>query len=142
MAVNALLHSNKPQQSSSSGLGGIASSLLGGSHSNSHSGGNSGSSSLVGSLAGSLLGGNKPYNQPQQQQQSSSNHSSSGMLGSLFGGHSSVSKAYRIHAQGIDLFAVQSARVRLLVYGLFKQRLQWSSSTDSIPAWRYTSRPI
>lgn len=73
MAINAMLNSGNKQnhqysnnyQGNSGGLGGIASSLLGGS---SHGSGHSSSSGL-GAL-GSLLGGsshNKPYGQPGQQ---------------------------------------------------------------------------
>ena len=92
MAMNAVLGGNKPhnqQQQHQSGLGGLAQQFLGGSHSN--TGGHGGSSGLVG-LAGSLLGGgSKPHNQ----QQSSGSHGSGGMLGSLLGGHGSVSRMVR-----------------------------------------------
>lgn len=68
MALNAVTggKQNKPQKQS--GIGGLASSLLGGqgSHGGGHQGGGGG---IAGQLMGSLLGGGKPHNQSQSSQQ-------------------------------------------------------------------------
>ncbi|KZF20595.1 hypothetical protein L228DRAFT_262528 [Xylona heveae TC161] len=95
LATNMIF--GKQNKQSHSGLGGLASSFLGGHGSqgssqqqSSHSGGG-----LVGQIAGSLLGGHKPHGQQQQQQQqqqtaSSTGHSQSnlmGIAGSILGGH-------------------------------------------------------
>ncbi|MCJ1254860.1 hypothetical protein MMC24_002676 [Lignoscripta atroalba] len=76
---------NKPQ--SSSGLGGIASSLLGGgSHGGgSHGGGSHGGGGIAGQLVGSLLGGGKPQNQQHTSQPSSGSGGFGGFGGSSSG---------------------------------------------------------
>ena len=82
---------HKPQNQS--GLGGIASSFLGGQGSQSGSG-SGGSSGLTGQLLGSLLGGSKPHNQQPSQQSgshgipSSGGQQQGGLMG-FFGGHGS-----------------------------------------------------
>lgn len=84
----------KPQNQS--GLGGLASSFLGGQGSHA-SGGSGGSGGLTGQLLGSLLGGGKPHNQQQSQQSGSHGIPSSGgpqqggLMGFLGGHGSSVS---------------------------------------------------
>lgn len=97
MAINMMLNSGnkqnqqKPNQypgGSGGGLGGIASSLLGGS---SHSGGGQGSSGGLGALGG-LLGGsshNKPYGQ--QGQQMSNQQYGGGAPGQHAGGSGGLS---------------------------------------------------
>ncbi len=87
---------HKPQNSS--GLGGLASSFLGGGSQGGHSGSGSGSGGgsgggfggLAGQLVGSLLDGGKP-SKPQQQQssQQSSSGQSGGLMGFLGGHHGS-----------------------------------------------------
>ncbi|KAK8191211.1 hypothetical protein IWZ00DRAFT_271937 [Phyllosticta capitalensis] len=77
----------------SSGIGGLASSFLGGSHGSSHgqssSGHSSGAGGLVGSLASGLLGGSKPHGQQQSHGSSSGSHQSGlgGVLGGILGGN-------------------------------------------------------
>lgn len=93
LAMNALTGGkHKPQKQS--GLGGLASSFLGGQ--GSHGGGGSGTGShggggssggfggLAGQLVGSFVGGGKP-NKPEQHQQSSQHSSSGGQHGGLMG---------------------------------------------------------
>ena len=106
MALNAVMggkQNNKP----SSGLGGLASSFLGGQGSHTgNTGGSSGSGGLAGQLVGSLLGGGKPHNQQQSSHSSgsfgssgtssSAQHQGGGLMGmasNFLGGHhgSSVS---------------------------------------------------
>ncbi|KAF2084399.1 hypothetical protein K490DRAFT_75916 [Saccharata proteae CBS 121410] len=103
-AMNMLMH--KQSGHNQSGLGGIASSFLGGgSHGGSQSQASGHSSSgLVGQLASGLLGSGKPHGQQQQQQQQqahgtgSSSHQQSGlggMLGGMLGGsHGSQNYGY------------------------------------------------
>ncbi len=81
---------NKPQNQS--GLGGLASSLLGGQ--GSHGGnGQGGSGGLAGQLVGGLLGGGKPHNQQSGQGQGqgqSGGHGQGGLMGmasGFLGGH-------------------------------------------------------
>ncbi|KAI9742449.1 MAG: hypothetical protein M1818_003983 [Claussenomyces sp. TS43310] len=79
-AMNQLLGSGKHSSNqNSSGLMGIAGSLLSGNSSNSGSqhNSNSGVTSIVGALAGSLLGGSKPNQTHSEQQQSQGNYTGS-----------------------------------------------------------------
>lgn len=83
MALNAVTggKQNKPQKQS--GIGGIASSLLGGQGSHG-GGGHQGGGGIAGQLMGSLLGGGKPHNQNQSSQQPGG---SGGHGGSTSGAH-------------------------------------------------------
>ncbi|KAF2156094.1 hypothetical protein K461DRAFT_291047 [Myriangium duriaei CBS 260.36] len=95
MAMNALLGGgNKPQGGQQSGLGGIASSLLGGGSSSHGNQGHGSSGGGLGQLAGSLLGGGS--NKPNQGGSSSGSKPSSGggLLGGLFGGHGQSHQNY------------------------------------------------
>ncbi|KAK8161430.1 hypothetical protein IWX90DRAFT_267847 [Phyllosticta citrichinensis] len=83
----------------SSGIGGLASSFLGGgshgsSHAQSSSSHNSGTGGLVGQLASGLLGGSKPHAQQQSHGNSTSSHQSglSGVLGGILGSSHSSSQ--------------------------------------------------
>ena len=103
-AITGGKHNNKPQ----SGLGGLASSFLGGqsSHGGGSGGHNGGSGGLTGKLVGSLLGGGKPHsNAPPGgsgvQGSSSSGHSQGGLMGmasGLLGGHGSSVRLIELHA--------------------------------------------
>lgn len=86
LAMNALTGGKKPQNQS--GLGGLASSFLGGSgsHGGSSSSGGGGLGHMAGQLVGSLFSDGKPNNQQQQQQQQQSSHQASGHGGSSSGG--------------------------------------------------------
>ena len=100
---------HKPQ--SQTGLGGFASSLLGGQGSHGSSG-HSGSGGLAGQLVGGLLGGGKPHNQQTAGQGQSGSHSQGGLMGmasGFLGGHhgSSVSTIHFLKglADGCQGFA-------------------------------------
>ena len=86
LAMNALTGGKKPQNQS--GLGGLASSFLGGSgsHGGGSSSGGGGLSHIAGQIVGSLFSDGKPNNQQQQQQQQQSSHQSDGYGGSSSGG--------------------------------------------------------
>ncbi|KAL8690423.1 MAG: hypothetical protein Q9218_004123 [Villophora microphyllina] len=96
LATNAMGGKHgKPQNQS--GLGGLASSFLGGQGSHGSSGHGGSGGGLAGQLIGGLLGGGKPHNQQQPQPSqhsttpggygSSSGGHQQGGLGSFFGGH-------------------------------------------------------
>lgn len=113
-AISGGKHNNHQNQS---GLGGLASSLLGGgsSHGGSGHGGNGG---LAGQLVSSFLGGNKPHNSQQQQQSgqhsggyggsTGSAHQQGGLMGMASGflggqGSSSVSRVASTCGHPADL---------------------------------------
>ncbi|KAL8867238.1 MAG: hypothetical protein Q9174_005792, partial [Haloplaca sp. 1 TL-2023] len=88
LATNAVSGKHgKPQNQS--GLGGLASSFLGGQGSHGSGGhGGGGSGGLAGQLIGGLLGGGKPHHQPQSSAgQHSGTSGGSGGYGSSSGGH-------------------------------------------------------
>lgn len=91
---------NKQKQS---GMGGLATSFLGGSHGSGGHGSGGGGGGIAGQLVGSLLSGGKPQKQNQPNQQSgaaggyggsSSGHGQPGLVGmasSFLGGHHGAS---------------------------------------------------
>ena len=91
-AITGGKQSNKPQ----SGLGGLASSFLGGqnhgsgSHGNTGQGTNSGGSGIAGQLLGSFLGGSTPHNQQAQASSGQFTGSSTGSQGHQQGQHSGI----------------------------------------------------
>lgn len=105
--ASSALGGKKPNKQNQSGLGGLASSFLGGGQ-GSHGGGSGGHGGsgggtgggtgggfggLAGQLAGSLLAGGKP-NKPQQQQSGGGHGGGGGLMGFLGGHHgSSVSNS-------------------------------------------------
>lgn len=125
MATSAI--SGKPNKNhNQSGLGGLASSLLGGqSHgSSSHGGGGGRGGGLAGQLIGGMLGGGKPHNQQQPQ---SSSHSGStagygqhsgghqqGGLGSFFGGHHGSSVCPNLQSHVCDMLLTLVPRIRTM----------------------------
>ena len=129
---------HKPQNQS--GLGGFASSLLGGqgSHGGSGQGGGGGSGGLAGQLVGGLLGGGKPHNQ-QSTSQASGGHGQGGLMGMasgfLGGHHSSSVSLVRLLKRLTDRFLGLKQQLRLLFYRPRdqQQRLLGRSSPCGLP---------
>lgn len=94
---------NKPQNQS--GLGGLASSFLGGQGSHGGGGHGSGGGGLAGQLVGSFLGGGKPHDQQPSSQGSgghggsSGGHGQGGLMGlasGFLGGHHGTSVRWNV----------------------------------------------
>lgn len=87
MAMNAVTGGKQSKPQKQSGLGGIASSLLGGQGSHGSGGHQGGGGGLAGQLVGSLLGGGKPHNQDHSSQHSGGSGGYSGSGGASSGTH-------------------------------------------------------
>lgn len=97
MAVNAATGGKHNKTQKQSGLGGLASSLLGGQGSHGSGGHSGGSGGIAGQLVGSLLGGGKPQHSGAGGGHGGSSSGAShqgglmGMASSFLGGHQSSS---------------------------------------------------